>query len=117
MVLFLNLLLGLVFVGYLTITYFILNSKVLSNESKIKRSVVTFIVTVILGGIYQIIMPSYLPKGVVERTPVIEFEPKDLVIKDVQSKPMSSEERDQRRKEAYLEDLPFKQKESLTDKQ
>lgn len=61
---------------------------------------------VILVG-YQLIQPSYLPKGTVTRDVTPEFQDKGLEIEDRQPKPKSMGQYDEDRKNAIKDGLPF----------
>ena len=56
---------------------------------------------------YYQAQPSYMPKGVVARSSVPEFEDKKLEVKDNLKKPLEAEKRDEIIKEKYKERLPF----------
>jgi hypothetical protein len=60
------------------------------------------VVMVVFVLTYKLVQPSYLPKGVVERTQLPEFEQSGLVIQDVQRKPaLTGVERDAKMQEDY----------------
>lgn len=105
MVLFLNFLPLILLLLALLAIYLVPNSW--DNTKKVKAFFTIFIVYVLVMVVYNAALPSYMPKGVVERTAVPEQELVDKPIQDLQPKPMSGEERDARRKEAYKEKLPF----------
>lgn len=81
------------------------------KSKTVKPVVIRVFCTLILLHLYFQVQPSYMPKGEVKRTAIPTFEQKEVSVKDVQPKPMSGEERDQRRKELYEEPLPFIEKE------
>lgn len=54
--------------------------------------------------VYKTVQPSYLPKGVVQRTQLPEFEQSPLTIQDVQRKPaLTGQERDVKMQKEYAE--------------
>jgi len=57
--------------------------------------------------LYQHFQPSYLPKGEINRTEVVQEEVVNEPIADKLLKPMPAEERDARRKEQYKEKIEF----------
>jgi hypothetical protein len=81
----------------------------LTIKEKINKFLIGLVVTIVVFIVYRAMHPSYLPKGSIARTPVPGFEYVEGKIEDKQRKPLSGEERDERRKEAYKEPLPFKQ--------
>jgi uncharacterized membrane protein YeaQ/YmgE (transglycosylase-associated protein family) len=109
MVLLLNLLTGVfgLLVGvYLYYTY---KNTTLTSENKLKRFVTALVISLVCFWAYGTVHPSYVPKGKVDRLAVPEFEVIEGKIVDIQPKPMSGEDRDIKRKEAYKEVLPFKE--------
>ena len=104
------LLLNLALFGFLIVIAYtvlkVLETK-LSLKAKLKRLGILAVIVGVILKIYTAALPSYLPKGVVERSPIPEQEVVTKPIQDLQPKPMSGEERDARRKEAYKEKLPF----------
>lgn len=77
------------------------------DKSKVVLPLILLVMTLFL---YFQVQPSYLPKGEIKRSAIPQFEQKELKVKDIQSKPMSGEERDERRNKAYKEPLPFIEK-------
>lgn len=78
------------------------------NKSKQPKTVIIFIVGLTLSLLlYKNVQPSYLPKGEIARTEVVQEEVVDEPIEDKLLKPMSTEERDARRKEQYKEKIEF----------
>lgn len=63
---------------------------------------------VLLG--YNMIQPSYMPKGTVPRDHVPAFEEKDLEIRNIQLQPKSSEQYNTDREQAIQKGLPFIEK-------
>lgn len=57
--------------------------------------------------LYAMFQPSYMPKGVVARTPVVEFKQKELEVEDRLLRPKSEEEYDAEREEKYKTGLQF----------
>lgn len=78
--------------------------------TKVGLPLAMMLVTLVL---YFQLQPSYLPKGEIKRTSIPSFEQKSLEVVDNTPKPMSGEERDQRRKELYKEKLPFVEQNSV----
>lgn len=81
------------------------------SRKNLKRAGVVATLTGVVFLLYLQLQPSYGVKGEIKRSIVPTFEPKELQIKDVQPKPMSGEDRDERRKDLYKEPLPFLEKE------
>ena len=80
------------------------------SRSNLKRLLIVSVLTAAVFGLYLQLQPSYGVKGEIRRSAVPQFEQKEFEVKDIQSKPMSGEDRDRRRQEAYKEPLPFIQK-------
>lgn len=89
-----------------------LGNKMRKGEDVSKQAMAVLGVSVALLFVLRAIQPSYLPKGQVTRSPVPEFEYIERPIQNLQPQPMSGEERDNRRAEAYKEPLPFIEKKS-----
>jgi hypothetical protein len=78
------------------------------NKSKQPKTVIIFIVGLTLSLLlYKNVQPSYLPKGEIARTEVVQEEVVSQPIEDKLLKPMSPQERDARRKEQYKEKIEF----------
>lgn len=108
MVLFLNLALNLIAILFLFwVAKTCWFNKQSTREQRIKHYSIAIISLGLLMFIHQALLPSYLPKGEVKRSTIPSFEQKDLEVRDITTKPMSGEERDLRREEAYQQPLPF----------
>lgn len=78
----------------------------------VKNVLFRVVLTVVVLLLYNHFQPNYLPKGEVKRSEIMQEEVVNKPIEDKLAKPMSSEERDLRRKQQYEEKIEFiKQKE------
>lgn len=83
------------------------------SDARYKAALVPLLTTLLALLLYFQVQPSYVPKGKIERTSIPEFEYKKIDVKDSTLKPMSGEERDERRKSQYKEILPFVEQNKL----
>lgn len=108
MVLLLNLLPVLICIGWL---WWAIKSW---NKERTPKTVLIFVIGLTVSLLlYKNVQPSYLPKGEIKRTEVVQEEVKQLPIEDKLSKPMSGENRDIRRKEQYKEKIEFIQQKEV----
>lgn len=82
-------------------------TKPFSNIAKFKRIVFGTLtaIAIILG--LQAVGPHYMPKHKIVRQPLPPIEVIEGKIQNIQPKPVSGEQRDLIRQEAYKETLPF----------
>ena len=81
--------------------------QVSASKNKARNTVFCLIISLVAIYFYQAFQPSYMVKGVVNRTSIPQFEYKELTVKDRLSKPVPGEERDRKRNEEYNKKLPF----------
>jgi hypothetical protein len=90
------------------IAYRIVNSKIAyTPEQRIGRVIFTGLVVVAVILALQAATPHYMPKHTIKRSTVPAPELVEGEIKNIQPQPVSGDERDAKREEAYKQTLPF----------